>query len=93
MVMNEETLGATRSRVSVVVASALVLGPVLPAGSATPLAKRRGWRVPEVEQAATVTVKVVPLVADGVSAQPVAVPAFVKSVASIPETDSLKVRV
>jgi hypothetical protein len=45
------------------------------------------------EQLATVTVIDVPLAADGVKAQPVAVPALEKSLDAMPLTDSLKVKV
>ena len=49
-----ETVGTTRSRVSVVVAELVLVGPVLAAASVTPLATRRGWRVPVAEQVVTV---------------------------------------
>ena len=73
-------------------ASVFEAGPVLPAWSATEPEDRRATTVPS-EQLSTVTVIVVPLEADGVKVQPVAVPVFEKSPAVIPLTDSEKVRV
>ena len=49
--------------------------------------------MPVVEQVVTVTVIELPDAADGVNVQPVAVPAFVKSPAAIPDTLSEKVSV
>ena len=87
----QEAVGAVLSIVTLE-ATAAVAGPVLPAVSVTPLAARFIMTVP-AEQLATVTVIDAPEAADGVKAQPVAVPVLVKSAAVIPETDSEKVRV
>jgi hypothetical protein len=65
---------------------------VLPAVSVTPLAIRRAITVPS-EQLDAVTVIDVPLADDGLNTHPVAVPAFAKSAAAIPLTDSEKVSV
>ena len=66
---------------------------VFPAASETPLAARRMTTVPSVEQV-TVTVIDVPLEADGVIVEQVAVPlVLLKSPAAIPLTLSEKVRV
>ena len=53
---------------------------------------KRATTVPS-EQLSTATVIAVPLEADGVKVQPVAVPWLEKSPEEIPETDSEKVRV
>ncbi len=71
----------------VVAPSRLVAGPVLPAPSETASASRRGMSVPS-EQAVTTTSIEVPVDADGVNTQPVAVPWFVKSAAVMPTTCS-----
>ena len=84
--VNEDTAGATRSRVSVVVDVDADVGPVFEAPSVTVEASRRGWRVPVVPHVVTVTVTVVPDEALGVNVQPVAVPALSKSLAAIPVT-------
>ena len=65
-------------------------GAVLPAASLNDPDAIRGMSVPS-EQPVTTTFTDVPLAADGANEQPVAVPAFVKSPAAMPETDSLKV--
>jgi hypothetical protein len=74
------------------VASVFVVGPVFPAVSVTPLAAKRAITVPS-EQLATVIVIELPLEADGVKVQPVAVPWLEKSPAAIPETLSEKTSV
>jgi hypothetical protein len=73
-------------------ASVLDVGPLFPAVSVTPLATRRATTVPS-EQLATVTVIELPLDADGVNTQPVAVPALEKSLDAMPDTLSEKVSV
>jgi hypothetical protein len=88
---DQVAVGAVRSIVTLA-ASVLDVGPVLPAVSVTPFAASRAITVPS-EQLATVTVIEVPLEADGVNTQPVAVPVLEKSLDAILLTDSLKVRV
>lgn len=82
----EVVVGAVVSMVTLV-ASAIEVGPVLFAESATALAASRAMTVPSEEQV-TVTVIEVPDAAEGVKVQPVAVPVFVKSPVPMPETDS-----
>ncbi|MFM8884304.1 MAG: hypothetical protein ACKOH7_05830, partial [Solirubrobacterales bacterium] len=84
-------VGSVRSTVTVP-PSAEEAGPVFPAESATPEAVSRGVTVPSPQPEA-VTVIEVPLAADGVNVQPVAVPALEKSPEAMPETGSLKVSV
>ena len=73
-------------------ASVFDAGPALPAVSVTEPEARRATTVPS-EQLPTVTVITVPLEADGVKVQPVAVPWLEKSPAPMPDTASEKVRV
>ena len=70
--------------------STAATGPVFPAVSDTPFCARRSWSVPSWHWVTT-TLTLLPLAADGVNTHPTAVPAFVKSAAAIPETDSEKV--
>jgi hypothetical protein len=85
------SVGAVLSMVTFV-ASALAVGPLFAAASATELAARRATTVPS-DVHVTDTVTDVPEVADGVKAQPVAVPVLLKSPAAMPETDSEKLSV
>ena len=90
--VNDETLGAVRSTVIVVVAVAADAGPVLVAVSLAPSAAKRGITVPS-EQPDTVTVRDEPVSLPGAKLQPVAVPVFTKSPAATPVTDSENVSV
>lgn len=67
------------------------VGPVFPAGSATPFAASFNCSVPSWHWVTT-TFTDEPDAADGVNTQPCAEPAFEKSPAAIPETDSVKAR-
>ena len=82
--VNDETLGAVRSTVIVVVAVAADAGPVLETESVAPLAAKRGMTVPE-PQPDTVMVhsSVEP---ETENEHPDAVPAFVKSSEATPVT-------
>ena len=83
--------GPVRSIVMAVAVAAL-MGPALPAASVTPPAASTGASVPS-EQPVAVTTTDVPLAADGEKVQPVAVPAFERSPATMPDTDLLRVSV
>jgi hypothetical protein len=85
------SVGAVLSMVTVV-ASALAVGPLFAAASATEFAARRATTVPS-DVHVTDTVTEVPEVADGVNVQPAAVPVLLKSPAAMPETDSEKLSV
>ena len=79
-------VGGVRSRIIVVAASTALAGPlVLPMNENAFIL---GNTVPSL-QSRTETEKEVPDVAEGVNEQLIAVPAFSKSVLSIPFTDSL----
>jgi hypothetical protein len=65
------------------------VGPVLPAASTTPFAVSCNCNEPSWH-CVTTTLTDEPDVVDGVNTQPCAVPAFEKSPAAIPDTDSLK---
>ena len=73
-------------------ASKLLAGPLLPAASETALAAKLKTTVPS-EQEETVIVIEEPEAAEGANKQPVAVPAFEKSAAVKPLTDSEKFKV
>jgi hypothetical protein len=90
--VNVETVGAVMSRVIVVDDVAAAAGPVFDEASVAPLIAKRGWIVP-AEQPVIVTVRVAPLSVPGSYTQPVAVPAFEKSPAATPVTDSENVSV
>lgn len=81
------TVGPIASRVIVVDAVAAAAGPAFDEVSVAPFAAKRGWIVPS-EQLVIVTVRVAPLSVPGAYTQPVAVPAFEKSPAATPVTDS-----
>jgi hypothetical protein len=78
--------------VSVVDDVAAATGPVFDEESVAPLIAKRGWIVP-LPQPVMVTVRVEPLSVPGAYTQPVAVPAFEKSAAATPVTDSENVSV
>jgi hypothetical protein len=80
-------VGAVMSRVTVVVASAALAGPMLPAASDAPFAANRGVTAPAPHEL-MVTVNVVPEAALGVKVQPVAPIGLEKSAEAIPVTDS-----
>ena len=84
-------VGPVRSILTAVAVAALA-GPLLAATSDTLLAASTGVTVPSVHPLA-VTVTDVPVAAEGVKVQPVAVPALLKSLATMPDTGSLKVSV
>ena len=73
-------------------ASVFDVGPVFPAASETVFAVSRAITVPSLEHV-TETVMLVPELALGVKAHPLAVPALLKSPEAIPLTDSLKASV
>ena len=85
--VNDETLGAVRSTVMVLVAVEASVGPVLVALSVAPLAAKRGMTVP-LAQPDTVTVREVPVSVPGSNVQPEAEPVLVKSPAATPVTVS-----
>lgn len=85
-----DAVGAVRSIVSALPAKAAA-GPVLVAGSETPLMTNVGVTVPS-EHPLAVTLKTVPQKLSGVKVQPVAEPEYVKSLVVRPVIDSLKVR-
>ena len=89
---NDETVGLVTSRVIVVEASATEAGPVFPAVSVASLTANRGMIVPSPHDK-TVTVRDVPESVPGANTQPDAEPAFEKSPAATPVTDSEKVNV
>ena len=92
--LNEATVGAVRSTVTVVPVNALA-GPALPAASLTAPAPRVSTTVPSLGALRdSCTVTVVPLAADTPdTAHPLDVPPTVKSPAASPLTGSLKVSV
>ena len=73
-------------------ASVFDVGPEFPAASETVFAVSRAITVPSLEHV-TETVMLVPELALGVKAHPLAVPALLKSPEAIPLTDSLKASV
>ena len=83
------TVGAVRSTV-IELPSEITAGPLFPAVSVTELAAIRGWTVPAPQPLTTRLIEV-PVAAEGVKTHPTAEPTFVKSLAAMPETASLKV--
>ena len=88
-----EMTGAVLSRVIVVLAAVMAVGPVFPAASVAPPAAKRGMIVPSPHEL-IVTVRVVDDVSvPGLNEQLSAVPEFEKSVPAMPVTASEKVMV
>jgi len=90
--VNDDTVGAVTSRVSVVVAVAADAGPVLPAVSVAPPTTKTGMTVPS-PQLVIVTVRDEPESVPGANEQLVAEPEFEKSPAATPVTASENVSV